>query len=161
MRKIAFLISFSCVLGFGQVVENKPAKLTATGMIYPDFGDGSRYLDSKLSYDLGNGYFAEIGRIYFRNGINERLIIPVSLRKFISKKTYLFGGAQTEWQLISQGLGVSPPRFDMIFGIGHEIKEGWFIEAKVQMPLNDSPINPLGSERLDRSFMSLGSRVKF
>ncbi len=149
------------MLSFGQVVENKPDKLTATGMIYPDFGDGSRYLDSKISYDLGNGYFTELGRIYFRNGINEWLIIPVSLKKFISKKTYLFGGAQTEWQFIPQGLGVSPPRFDMIFGGGHEVKEGWLIEAKFQKPLNDSPINPLGAGRLDRSFLSLGSRVKF
>lgn len=157
MRVFCFIFLFCFSLSLIQAQKSGQERLIVTGFSYPDFGNGTTYKNFTLTYSLEKDFEAELRWFYDHNGFEERLRIPLLLKKYISNKTYILGGGQAEFDLIKKGL----PRIDFIIGAGHEINESFILEATLQTPVNKTSVLPLGSQKLNTSFLSLGSKFKF
>ncbi len=158
MTRWIFMVFLGCFQFWSQAQEIEKPALNIESFGYPDFGDNSRYTDFNVTYGLTNGLDVALSGFYHRDLIAERFRVPILLKKFISQKTYLLGGAQAEWDFRLAG---EPPRMDLLMGIGHEVKEGFMMEASFEKPSNDSDVTPLGIGRKGAGFLRLKSKFKF
>ena len=127
---------------------------------YSDFGDGTTYKNFSLTYPLRERLDAELRWIYLDNGIEERLQIPLLLKQYLSKKAYLLGGVQVEYDLKKSRL-LKKSRYDALFGVGQELNEAIIIESTLQNPLRKISVLPLGSLNANKPFFNIGSKFKF
>jgi hypothetical protein len=142
------------------IAQQEKATIIVNGFSYPGFNDGTAHRNFTLSYNLTDNLDAELRWFYDHNGFSERLRIPLLLKKYVSKKAYLYGGAQMEWEFIPSG--TLAPRADLIMGAGYELNQGILIEGTLQSPIiNGSNVNPLGTGKSGSSFLNLKSKFKF
>ncbi|MEM0932297.1 MAG: hypothetical protein AAGJ12_07515 [Bacteroidota bacterium] len=168
ISKCLFLVLFIWFqLVSGQVgtqpdaVEERP-KIYLDGHQYPSFGDGSHYGWFELHFPLMGTNEVSVGGEHYRNYFADRFNVPIKLRQYISEKTYVLGGYQMEWDLLNGGLGYPnpTPMQETFFGVGYEVKENMFLEAKYVQPLNESKFGKIGYGRnLPR--LQLGGKWKF
>ena len=94
--------------------------------------------------------------------IADRFNIPLRLKHFVVRKTYLMGGYQWEFDLLNKGWGYPnpKPRQEFFLGVGHEVNPNMMFEAKLVQPIDNSNFDKLGFEKV-KTRLELGTRVKF
>jgi hypothetical protein len=158
VKLYGLLILVSCLHLLGNAQQEK-STITINGFSYPDFGDGTVHKNFTLNYSLADNLDTELRWFYDHNGFSERLRVAILLKKYVSKKSYLLGGEQMEWEFLGSTL---PSRVDVIMGAGHEFNKSILIEGILQVPvMNGSNVNPLGIGKTGNSFLNLSSKFKF
>lgn len=149
------MITFSNLL-VGQEQESS-VKYEGNTML---FVYNEQYSDFNYIFGNNNGLQIELRGFYQRNAISERFRVPLILKKYLTEKSYILGGVQSEWEFIRGG--AAPPRLDVLLGAGHEFNESFSVEGILQLPVaNSKYVNPLGAERSGTGFLNLGSKIKF
>lgn len=152
---------------FGQITGNptttkeKPP-IYIDGHNYPQFDPVSNYAWFRIHFPLFENAEISIGGDHYRTYFADRFNVPIQFKKYFSKKSYWIGGYQLEWDLLNEGRG-SPngsPLQEVFFGVGHEIRPNWFMEAKVVQPIGKSNFNRVGFEN-GRTRLEVGTRFKF
>ncbi len=159
MNRYVLLVLVTSIHLLGNAQQER-GTMVVNGFSYPDFSDGTVHKNFTLSYNLTDNLETELRWFYDHNGFSERLRVPLLLKKYVSKRTYLYGGAQMEWEFLSSE--ALPSRADLIMGTGYELNQGILIEGTLQSPLmNRGSVNPLGTGKSGSSFLNLSSKFKF
>lgn len=154
-------IIVALVIGYqGFVIAQEEPPLKVTGFSYPDFGDSPSFKTFDISYPIDDRTYLDVRGFYMRNTITERFRLPIFIKRYITKKTYILGGTQLEWEFLPDG--TPPPRVDIIFGAGHDFNKNISIEGSYQVPIsNMNNVVPFGAIKPGGGFLRLGSKFKF
>ncbi|MEZ4811398.1 MAG: hypothetical protein R2819_13655 [Allomuricauda sp.] len=111
---------------------------------------------------MAEGTEISIGGEHYRRYFADRFTLPIQLKQYLDKKTYILGGYQREWDLMNNGKGYPNPmpREEIFFGIGHDVQPNMMIEAKMFQPIGDPKFYGMGLEGVKTNF-KLGTRLKF
>ncbi|MEM9649263.1 MAG: hypothetical protein AAF969_12345 [Bacteroidota bacterium] len=152
--------------GMGQTPGNptvkKESPVSIDGFDYPQFDKYSNFAWFRTKLRLSNTTEFSIGGDHFRSYAADRITIPIELRQYISNKTYLMGGFQLEWDLMNENQGAPNPipRNEVFYGLGHDVRPNWSLEARVVSPMGDPKFQKFGLEGVETRF-ELGTRLKF
>ncbi|WP_435625186.1 hypothetical protein [Flagellimonas sp.] len=126
-------------------VEEKP-KVFIDGHDYPSFGDGSNFAWFEIHFPLTETSEIGVGGEHYRTFFADRFNVPIRYKKFISEKSYFFGGYQLEWDLLNEGAGrPNPtPMQEVFFGVGYEVKPNMFLETRFVQPIGTPEFNKVG-----------------
>lgn len=164
---IGFLVvTLALQSSFGQTIDepNLPREnpVYLTGFDYPDFDSVSNTAWFRLYFPLGNSTEIGFGADHFRSFAADRLNVPIELRQYITKKAYLLGGFQWEWDLMNENKGYPnpTPRRETFMGVGYELRPNWFLEAKLVSPMGKPQFEKFGLEGV-KTRWEFGTRLKF
>lgn len=141
-------------------LSQQESKKAATDSLTASFGFEEFYSAKITTYPIGDNLQVELSKFYQRNGITERLRIPLVLKKYLTKKTYLLGGVQTEMEFLPNG--TKRFRGDVLIGAGHEVNKKFSLNGILQLPvINPKEVTPLGALNPGTGFLNLGAKYKF
>ena len=144
--------------------QREPTEITSHSMSLPN---GEQHSEVSLEFPLSNDLNAQLEAFYDTYLLTDRLRVSFKLKRFISDRTYLFTGTGIEAVVRdkSQVLGLplgSIPRLSVEGGLGHEVKEGFLIEAKGNFSINNSNIGAFGEPLIPMpKIYTLGGKWKF
>ncbi|MEX0313297.1 MAG: hypothetical protein AB3N18_03895, partial [Allomuricauda sp.] len=97
-------------------------------------------------------------RTYFA----DRFTISTQMKQYLTKKTFLQGGHQVNFDLLNLGKGYPNPipRREVFIGAGHDVKPNWLMEAKLITPVGQPKFDEIGFEGA-KTRLEFGTRLKF
>ena len=144
--------------------QPKPTEITGHSV---NLSNGEQHSEVGLEFPLGSGFNAQLEAFYDTYLLTDRLRFSLKIKRFISNNTYIFSGTGIEAvvrdksQILGLPLG-SIPRFSVEGGLGHEVKEGFLIEAKGNFSINKSNIGAFGEPFIPMpKIYTLGGKWKF
>lgn len=164
---LLFCFMIACQYLFGQTSgalssSNEEPRIYIEGFNYPSFNKYEHYGWFRVNFGVSPTTEVSIGGEHYRNYLADRYAIPVELRQYISKKTFLIGGYEVEWDLLNKGSG-SPnpiPIDEAYFGVGHNVAPNILMQAKIVQPLGKQEFYKVGLEGV-RTRLDIGTRLKF
>ncbi|MEM9362296.1 MAG: hypothetical protein AAGA43_06655 [Bacteroidota bacterium] len=142
-------------------VEEKP-KVFIDGHRYPSFGDGSNFARFEIHFPLTETSEISVGGEHYRTLFADRFTVPVQYKKYFTKKSYLLGGYQLEWDLLNGGAGKPNPTplQEAFFGVGHEVKPNMLLETRFVQPIGNPGFNKVGFG-MGKPRLEFGGKLKF
>lgn len=172
LKILSFFLLWLCLVlkGYCQAttkpLHDQPGSIEITGHNV-SFANGEQHKEVSLEYPLNSHLNAQLEAFYDTYLLTDRLRISLKLKHYITNKTYGFFGAGIEAvvrdksQILGLPLG-SIPRLSVEGGLGHEVKEGFLIEAKGNFSVNKSNIGAFGEPFIPMpKIYSLGGKWKF
>lgn len=172
-HSIILVLLVSTYLGYGQIsgapssLQESP--LTIEGYDFPTFDGLSNYAWFKVNLALTQKTEFSIGGEHYRRLFADRFTIPIQVKHYLNKKTYILGGYQWEWDLMNNGKDLMSegkgypnpkPRQDFFYGIGHDVSPNMLIEAKIVQPVGTPEFYDIGLEGA-KTRVKMGTRLKF
>lgn len=168
-----FVLIVLAHLGYGQnnntSTMSKESPLSIEGYDFPTFDGLSNYAWFKVNLALTDRTEFSIGGEHYRRILADRFAVPIQLKQYLTKKTYILGGYQWEWDLMNNGRDLMnaekgypnpKPRQDFFYGIGHDVRPNMMIEAKIVQPVGTPEFYDIGLEGA-KTRLKLGTRLKF
>lgn len=171
MKNLNLFILWFCftITGYSQSAKKsqQSAKETieASSHSYAS-SSGEQHSEVGLEFPVLKDLNGQLEVFYDTYLLSDRLRVSFRLKKYITEKTYLFAGSGIEAVIRdkSQFLGLplgSIPRLSVEGGLGHELKEGFLIEAKGNFSINNSNIGAFGEPLPMPKIYTLGGKWKF
>ncbi|WP_222983767.1 hypothetical protein [Flagellimonas meishanensis] len=132
------------------------------GFNYPSFEKYHHYGWFRVNFGVTPTTEVSIGGEHYRNYMADRFAIPIELRQYVSKNTFLIGGYEREWDLLNNGKGKPNPipREEIYFGVGQDVGPNMLMEAKFAQPLGNPRFYKVGLEGV-KTRLQVGTKLKF
>ncbi|WP_291868866.1 hypothetical protein [Maribacter sp.] len=136
-----FLIVTS-FLSYGQEVEANqqnetiPKKVSLHSWSYPSLSNGDTHSYFDLDYKLDSQLQLELRGFYDTYMLANVSKFNFRLKKYVSNKFYIFSGLGLEIEQAKYGLKSPKAIFNYSYGVGVDVNESIFIEARQQMQIN-------------------------
>ncbi|MFS4493991.1 hypothetical protein [Maribacter sp. 2308TA10-17] len=139
-------------------------KLTIDDFAYPRFMDKEEHASFMIRYQLTDNLQIELQSFYDTYLLSNRFRNSLALKRYLSKKLYLFAGVEVEIDFVKESklLPKRPPRVGIISGMGYDVNRNFTIEAKSNIGLNQTSMGAFGEPFIAMpQVYTLGGKIKF
>ncbi|MEM7380459.1 MAG: hypothetical protein AAF361_04585 [Bacteroidota bacterium] len=130
-----------------------------SGLHYPEMLNDERSHFYQIQYQVSDELRLQLDAFYTLFGSRNRLRTALLGKVSITKKWYVFGGPEVEYDA-NRELGDDQVRLGLDMGMGYEINDQLLLEAGFNKNLNGSKVGPYGTLG-DADFITVRSRFKF
>lgn len=170
MRKellLIFLLTSAVLMGQNPAepspLSDEP-NLTIDDFAYPRFMDREEHASFLIRYQLTDNLQVELQSFYDMYLLANRFRNSLALKRYLSKKFYLFAGVEVEIEFVKESklLPKRPPRVGIISGVGYDVNRNFSIEAKSNIGLNQTSMGAFGEPFIAMpQVYTLGGKIKF
>ena len=142
---------------------DKP-RVSIEDFAYPRFLGKEEHASFLINYQLKDNLEIELQGFYDTYLLSNRFRNSLALKRYLTKKFYLFAGIEVELEFVKEAhiLSKRPPRVGVISGFGYDVNSNFSLEAKSNIGVNQTSMGAFGEPFIPMpQVYTLGGKIKF